>query len=495
VAQYRFSAQVIKRSDGRSAVAAAAYRAGERIVDERLEMPFNYRARGGVKHTEIMLPANAPAEFGDRATLWNAAEGAEKRSDARVAREIQVSLPHELDAAQRQELVREFVQTAFVDKGMIADVAFHTPDAEGDQRNYHAHIMLTTRSVDAAGFGGKERDWDKRERVVEWREQWAEIQNRHLERALGPDAPKVTHKSLEAQGINREATIHLGPTASAIERKGEQSDRGDVNREIKAENAERKTIRKEIESLNDELSVRSEQRPKYVEFLQREFADCDKTLRQQVASWKAEQIAAKPPKITRVADVRREIIEPGRTKLRAAERELERTRQRTNNIAAKRQTLASFIRNPARVIWAKIREVHALDRAAREVARAKLNVRLRQDWLMSDPGKAYVMAQVDKSFREAAPAKLQVRTLARKIKRAEKRIKNVAILRERIAIAGELGVKTITTPIKPRTLEQLIRHVDAGTLKAISRASPQQLQQARQTVRSLGRGMTMGFTR
>ena len=97
MAQYRFAAQVIKRSDGRSAVAAAAYRAGERFVDERLEMSFDYRSRGGVEHTEILLPAGAPAEFADRAILWNAVEAAEKRVDAQVAREVQLSLPHELD--------------------------------------------------------------------------------------------------------------------------------------------------------------------------------------------------------------------------------------------------------------------------------------------------------------------------------------------------------------------------------------------------------------
>ena len=114
MAQYRFSAQVIKRSDGRSAVAAAAYRAGERLSDERLEMPFDYRARGGVEHTEIMLPEGAPEAFADRSALWNAVEAAEGRSDARVAREVQVSLPHELSTEQRQELVREFVQSAFV---------------------------------------------------------------------------------------------------------------------------------------------------------------------------------------------------------------------------------------------------------------------------------------------------------------------------------------------------------------------------------------------
>ena len=117
--QYRFSAQVIKRSDGRSAVAAAAYRAGERLVDERLEMPFDYSHRAGVEHTEIMLPYDADRGLTNRSVLWNQVEAAEKRSDAQVAREVQLSLPHELSFDQRRELVRDFVQTAFVDRGMV----------------------------------------------------------------------------------------------------------------------------------------------------------------------------------------------------------------------------------------------------------------------------------------------------------------------------------------------------------------------------------------
>lgn len=123
----------------------------------------------------------APAALGDRSSSWNAVEAAEKRRDAQVTREVQLSLPHELDTDQRRALVREFVQVAFVDKGMIADVAIHTPGREGDERNLHAHVMLTTRRVDGEGFGPKAREWNSRETLAEWREQWAEVQNRHLD--------------------------------------------------------------------------------------------------------------------------------------------------------------------------------------------------------------------------------------------------------------------------------------------------------------------------
>ena len=174
MAQYRFSAKVISRKDGRSAVAAAAYRAGERLQDERLEMSFDYRRRDGVEHTEIMLPEGVPQRLADRHTLWNEVERVEGRCDAQVAREVQLSLPHELTFEQRRELVRDFVQKAFVDRGMVADVAMHAPDKEGDERNYHAHIMLTTRSIHWDGFGKKDRSWNGKDTLQEWREQWAE---------------------------------------------------------------------------------------------------------------------------------------------------------------------------------------------------------------------------------------------------------------------------------------------------------------------------------
>tara|TARA_R110000787_G_scaffold274905_2_gene383034 strand:+ start:12911 stop:14392 length:1482 start_codon:yes stop_codon:yes gene_type:complete len=492
VAQYRFSAQVIKRSDGRSAVAAAAYRAGERLSDERLEMPFDYRARGGVEHTEIMLPEGAPEAFADRSALWNAVEAAEGRSDARVAREVQVSLPHELSAEQRQELVREFVQSAFVDKGMIADVAIHTPDPHGDQRNHHAHIMLTTRTVDEAGFGNKERAWDKREQLAEWREQWAEVQNRHLAKALGPDAPKVSHKSLEDQGLEREATIHLGPTASAIERNGERSERGEINRAVKASNAERAELAKSITSMDDKLAKMLPQRETGIDGIKKELADYDSSLRRQIAGWKAEQKAIPVPPLVKPSDVRREVISDARARLRDAQRDLERTKARTKATAAKRTTLASFLRNPQRAIWAKIVEVHAMDRARRELARARAGVKVREDWLRSEQGRSHILGRVDQATKAAQPAKQQNRNLDRKIRRIEKRLVTVERVRERVEIAEQLGLKSVSRPINARDATQVLRRVDAATQNTLSRVSAQQIQQARAKVQSikLGRGFT-----
>ena len=134
---------MISRSQGRSATAAIAYRVAERIEDRRTGLTFDYAARGGVDHTEILAPDHAPDWVRDRSELWNRVEESETRKNSQVAREVRVALPAELTHAQRVELVRDFAQEQFVDRGMIADIALHAPGRDGDDRNHHAHILLT----------------------------------------------------------------------------------------------------------------------------------------------------------------------------------------------------------------------------------------------------------------------------------------------------------------------------------------------------------------
>jgi ATP-dependent exoDNAse (exonuclease V) alpha subunit len=203
MAIYHLRATMISRSAGRSATAAAAYRVGERIEDHRTGLTFDYRARGGVDHVETLAPANAPAWVQDRAALWNAVEAAETRKNSQVAREIRVALPAELDHAQRVELVRAFCQREFVARGMVADIALHAPGREGDDRNHHAHILLTTREIGPEGFGAKNRDWNAVEMLEGWREAWARDSNRALERC-GHDE-RIDHRTLEAQRIEASA--------------------------------------------------------------------------------------------------------------------------------------------------------------------------------------------------------------------------------------------------------------------------------------------------
>ena len=203
MAIYHLRATMISRSAGRSATAAAAYRVGERIEDHRTGLTFDYRARGGVDHVETLAPANAPAWVQDRAALWNAVEAAETRKNSQVAREIRVALPAELGHGQRVELVREFCQREFVARGMVADIALHAPGREGDDRNHHAHILLTTREIGPEGFGAKNRDWNAVEMLEGWREAWARDSNRALEQC-GHDE-RIDHRTLEAQRIEASA--------------------------------------------------------------------------------------------------------------------------------------------------------------------------------------------------------------------------------------------------------------------------------------------------
>ena len=212
MAIFHLSAQVIGRSSGRSSVAAAAYRCGARMVDERTGQICDY-TRKPVDAWRVEAPANAPAWAHDPAQLWNAAERAETRSNSQVAREINVALPAELKPEQREALTLDYVRSEFVGRGMVALVAFHGRDSD----NPHAHVMLATRAIGPDGFGQKRRDWNDRELLGEWRKQWAEHANRALEQA--GHAGRIDHRSLEAQGVDRPATVHLGPWGGGHDRR------------------------------------------------------------------------------------------------------------------------------------------------------------------------------------------------------------------------------------------------------------------------------------
>lgn len=221
MAIYHLSVKTISRSAGRSATAAAAYRSGAKIEDEQTGEIHDYTRKGGVESATLVLPTNAPEWASDRAKLWNAAEGAEKRKNSTVAREFEIALPSELNRQERQSLAIEFAKQLVATHGCAADVAIHSPGKEGDNRNHHAHILLTTRRLGPDGLGEKTRELDEKasgaQWVKEWRSRYAELQNQHLSRA-GHSA-RVDHRSLEAQGIERVPEQHLGPTATAIERR------------------------------------------------------------------------------------------------------------------------------------------------------------------------------------------------------------------------------------------------------------------------------------
>jgi len=237
MAIYHFSVQVIGRAAGRSAVAAAAYRSGSRLRDDRLDRDHDFSNKPGVVHCEVMLPENAPEVWEDRERLWNDVEAAEMRKDAQLAREVEFALPREMTQAQGVALARDFVALEFVDQGMIADLNVHWDKGGDGQPKPHAHVMLTMRSVDGNGFGPKVREWNRTELVERWRERWADRVNERLAE-LDIDA-RIDHRSLEAQGIALEPQTKIGAPAQRMEVAGIEADRAEDHRRIARENGER----------------------------------------------------------------------------------------------------------------------------------------------------------------------------------------------------------------------------------------------------------------
>lgn len=256
MAIYHLSVKTISRSAGRTATAAAAYRAAVAITDMRTGEYHDYRRKRGVELVQLVLPMAAPAWATDRAALWNAAEVAETRKNSTVAREFEIALPSELTETERQRLALDFAREIVERHGCAVDVAVHGPGKDGDERNHHAHILCTTRRLGPGGFGEKTRELDDKKtgEVDYWRERFARLQNERLREAGRVE--HVDHRSLEAQGIDRAPTHHLGPAASAFERRTGQSSRKRIDFEQVA--LERLSLAKmlgELEREQQELTL------------------------------------------------------------------------------------------------------------------------------------------------------------------------------------------------------------------------------------------------
>ena len=242
MAIYHFSAKVISRAVGSSAVAAAAYRSADRLHDERLGRSHDFSNKAGVVHSEVLLPEGAPEQWRDREKLWNNVEAAEIRKDAQLAREIEFAIPREMTESQGIALARDFVQREFVDRGMVADLNVHWDIGADGLAKPHAHVMLTMREIRIseggnAEFGAKVRDWNRTELLSHWREAWAEHVNERLA-ALDIDA-RVDHRTLEAQGIDLEPQHKIGPAASRMVEQGLQVDRAEQHLDIARRNGEK----------------------------------------------------------------------------------------------------------------------------------------------------------------------------------------------------------------------------------------------------------------
>ena len=263
--------KIIQRSKGKSAVAAAAYRSGTKLTNEWDGLTHDYTRKGGIVHAEIILPAHAPPGFAERSALWNSVEQIEKARDSQLAREVEVALPRELTREQQLVLARAYVKDNFVAAGMCADFALHD---KGDG-NPHAHILLTIRPLKENGeWGAKCRkvyeldergqripdgkggwknhredttDWNDKGKAEVWRAAWAEYANRALEAAGRPE--RINHRSYKRQGIDQIPTVHMGVAATRMERRGIATEKGNLNRQIAADNKLLKEIKARITRL------------------------------------------------------------------------------------------------------------------------------------------------------------------------------------------------------------------------------------------------------
>lgn len=316
VAIYHCSIKIVSRGKGKSAVAAAAYRSGETLTNNYDGVTHDFTRKGGIVHTEILLPPHAPPDFADRSALWNSVEKIEKAKNSQLAREIEIALPVELDREKQIQLVREYVKENFVSVGMCADFAIH----DKQDGNPHAHIMLTMRPLEQSGeWGAKSKkeylldkggqriklkngtfksrkvdtvDWNSQEKAEVWRQAWADTANRYLAAQDRPE--RIDHRSYKRQGIEQIPTVHMGVAATQMERRGIVTDKGNQNREIREQNRLLKEVKRRIAALtawikektaqtkeNPFLSVpilseRSEQPSTLLELLNRAYTEAAK---------------------------------------------------------------------------------------------------------------------------------------------------------------------------------------------------------------------------
>lgn len=280
MALFHFHATQIKRSAGQSAIAAAAYRAGEKLHSDYYGEDSDYTRKGGVVHTEILLPSHAPPEYADRQTLWNAVEKVERHPKAQLAYSFDIALQNEFSPDENIALARQFLLEQFVSRGMTADFAVHVPDKEdGGISNPHFHVMCPIRPFENNGqWGAKQHrvyeldeegnriqdedgnyifnavpttDWGSPETLEHWRQAWAEMCNAKFEEKELPC--RIDNRSYERQGLDILPTVHEGPAVRQMEAQDIRTNKGDLNRWIKATNNLLRSVKKKLADLLDWL--------------------------------------------------------------------------------------------------------------------------------------------------------------------------------------------------------------------------------------------------
>ena len=284
MALFHFHVDQIGRSAGRSAVACAAYRSGEKLYSEYYGETSDYTRKGDVMYSEIMLPPHAPMAYADRQTLWNAVEKAERRHDAQLAYSFDIALQNELTFEENLEVARAFLLQYFVGDGMTVDFCVHDPERDGIQ-NPHFHVMVPIRPLNPDGtWGAKQHrvyhldengerirdehgnyvfdaiattDWGKPETLELWREQWANMVNAKFEQK-GLSC-RIDHRSYEDQALDILPTVHEGPVVRQMEQKGIRTEKGELNRWIKATNRILKNLKQRIADLKLWIEVLREE--------------------------------------------------------------------------------------------------------------------------------------------------------------------------------------------------------------------------------------------
>ncbi|WP_243291895.1 MobA/MobL family protein [Bacillus sp. FJAT-47783] len=306
--------------------------------------------------------SNAQEWVYDRGLLWNEVEHAEKRKDARLAREINIALPRELNHHEQEELIRDYVQETFVHQGMIADIAIH----RDDPNNPHAHVMLTTREVTADGFGPKNRDWNKKEQLESWRAEWANYANRALERADINE--RISHLSHEARGLETLPTVHLGHVAHEMEKRGIQTERGNLNRERQAYNqtvVELQKYREEKQALEQEMARKQEEKRN---------VECFYTDTEPVELQKASKLLKAEPSLAKIQERRQQL-----------DKWEKRLDQNSQYIRWKDNTIQEAEKQIETIQWlnpSKLKENRLTkERAEQTISRAKSEIQLREEKL------------------------------------------------------------------------------------------------------------------
>ena len=279
MADYHFHVQRVKRSAGKSVIAAAAYRAGEKLKDDYYGLIHDYSKKEVVK-SGIFLPSHAPPRLQDRETLWNEVEKVEKHPAAQLAYSFDFSLQNEFTMEENIELAERFIKEQFVDRGMICDYAIHNPHRDGDVPNPHVHVLCPIRPLNENGEWGNKRrreyeldengkrirdengnyvftgsyitDWDSPETLEKWRQAWAEYNNRLFEEKKLEC--RIDHRSFERQGIDQIPTIHEGPAVREMEKRGIRTRIGDFNRWVKRTRRRIKTLFEKLTAVTEALA-------------------------------------------------------------------------------------------------------------------------------------------------------------------------------------------------------------------------------------------------